>query len=87
MNPRFVIEHMIPFHCKRGPQRCDHCQKLKIEGLKWCIIEIFPSPQNIPVARPITEVEIDGEIVFAEFEFVKCYTEESAARTHLKQLQ
>ena len=71
---------MTPSHCQRGSRGCEICKKLAQEGEKYCLIEIVG--RNGMIARPMIEVEIDGEKVFCEFDLLKIFIDQKEAKEY-----
>jgi hypothetical protein len=81
----YVLKKMTPFHCKRGKDACDECLNLYLKGEKFCILHVPDRPGLF--ARPITEIEIDGQQYFVEFEFYKTFDTRQEAIDAAKDLK
>ena len=65
------IVKITPFHCQRGSRGCEKCRKLAEEGEKYCLIELFG--RGGMIARPMIEVEINGDKTFSEFDLLMVF--------------
>lgn len=74
------IVKMTPFHCQRGSRGCEKCRKLAEKGEKYCLIEIYDREGMI--ARPMIEVEINGDKVFCEFDLLMIFEDHSEAKDY-----
>ena len=74
------IVKMTPFHCQRGSRSCEICNKLAQEGEKYCLIEIIG--RNGMIARPMIELEIEGERVYYEFDLLKIFIDQKEAKEY-----
>jgi len=74
------IVKMIPFHCARPKGACKKCAQLSEEGEKYCLISFQYSTEEI--ARPMMEIEIDGEKVLCEYDLMKIFKHESEAEEY-----
>jgi len=74
------IVKITPFHCQRGPRGCEKCKKLEEEGEKYCLIEIHG--RGGMIARPMIEVEINGEKVFCEFDLLNIFKDQKEAKEY-----
>jgi len=83
MNSIELIKKMSLIHCARGTQYCKKCKQLKEKGEKFCLIRVYLNPGSI--ARPITEIYIDGNKIFGEYDVLKIFDNESEAKEHAKQ--
>lgn len=74
---------MPKLHCARGPKRCDTCKEFLEEGESFCLIELWPSPRE--VTRPMTDVVIEGEKVFADYDVLLRFENEEEAKNYSKE--
>jgi len=72
-----IIKKMVPIHCARGPNVCEKCKTLKLEGKKLCLIEVFLKGGN--VARPITEIYVGCRRIVGEFDILKIFDDNESA--------
>ena len=76
------IVKMTPFHCQRGSRGCEKCKKLAEEGEKYCLIEIVG--RDGMIARPMIEVEMNGDKVFCEFDLIIIFKDKREAVDYAK---
>jgi hypothetical protein len=63
-----VIQKITLAHCARGIRTCPKCREVYTR--KYCLLDICPAGN---AARPVIEVEIDGEKVWREFDIIKIF--------------
>lgn len=73
------IQKRKRIHCARGPRGCKICAEYAKEDV-YCLLELFPEPGMM--ARPMAEVEIEGEKMMCEFDIVKYFDTEKEARDY-----
>ncbi len=73
---------MIPFHCQKGTPSCPKCQALKEEGLKYCLLDLWG--RGGMEARPMMQLEWEGEMVWFEYDFEKIFNDDSEALAYAK---
>ena len=64
---------MTRIHCAKGPRVCKICKEYA-KDLKWALLDIAPEV-NPMAARPMIELEVDGERVFLPFDVIAYYDE------------
>lgn len=67
----YVLKKMARIHCARGPKGCEICKEYAKE-LKWTLLLINPD-DNPFSARPMLEIELEGEMVWMPFDVVAYY--------------
>jgi hypothetical protein len=72
-----VIKNMPKIHCARGPKRCEKCQEFLDEGDSLTLIRVFLKPGEI--ARPMTEMVIEDEKIFCEYDVLQRFESEEVA--------
>jgi hypothetical protein len=77
-----VLKKMARIHCARGPKRCEICREYASD-LKWALLEINPD-DNPMAARPVIEIDIDGEMVFMPFDVVAYFDDIKPAMEHVE---
>ncbi|MFX0186945.1 MAG: hypothetical protein ACFE8A_04320 [Candidatus Hodarchaeota archaeon] len=80
MNFIELIKELILIHCARGPLRCDKCKKLVAKGKKFCLIKAYLKAGKI--ARPMTQININNEEVFCEYDVEKVFVDENKAKKY-----
>ncbi len=68
-------------HCARGPKRCEEC-KARSEIKEICLVKIFFKPRGI--TSPIIELILNGKKGYYEFEVIKIFKDENAARNYAR---
>jgi len=66
-----VLKKMARIHCARGPNRCKICKEYA-EDKRWALLNTEPD-ENPMAARPMIELEIEGEKVFVPFDVIAYY--------------
>ena len=67
----YALKNMARIHCARGPKRCKICKEYA-EDKRWALLII--NPDNNPMAaRPMIEIEVDGEMVFLPYDVAGYY--------------
>ena len=79
---RYIIRRIRTAHCKRGPSRCETCREMNVERI--CLLDIAPPDAGL-VQRRVTEVEVDGETTWREFDVVTVFSTEEDAREYAEQ--
>jgi hypothetical protein len=74
-----IIRWIRMAHCKRGPARCEKCREMDVE--RPCLLDICP-PEGGLMQRRLIEVEVEGEVVWREFDVVKVFEDEEVARAY-----
>jgi hypothetical protein len=76
-----VIRKVTVPHCARGSRRCEKCEEAaRIE--KICLVRIFFDHGGI--ARPMMEIERDGDKLLLEFDVIRVFKDEEEARRYSK---
>ncbi len=76
-----IIRQLSPPHCARGPTRCDKCREAA-ERKEICLLRVY-FDHGI-AARPMIELEIDGETSFYEYDVLRVFSNENEALDHAK---
>jgi len=76
-----MIKKMTIPHCARGPTGCDKCKEAAKEE-KICLLRIYFKAGN--VARPMTEIVVNGEKILAEYDVMKIFNDEVEAKEYAK---
>lgn len=79
--PKFFMRKMRVPHCKRGPERCQECEKRREEV--YCLLDLDP-PQQGMVQRPVLEIEVGGERRFLEYDLLQTFVTKEAAMEFLR---
>jgi hypothetical protein len=79
----FVLKKMTRIHCARGPNRCKTCKEYA-KDKKWALLDIAPT-ENPMAARPMIEIEIDGEMVFQTYDVLKYFDKKKEAIEYAKE--
>ena len=79
---KYIIKKMARLHCARGPKRCEICKEYS-KDKKWALLDIAPS-ENPMAARPMIEIEIDGEMVFLTYDVLKYFDKKKEAIEYAK---
>ena len=77
--PCYIIRKIRLAHCKRGPAVCEKCREMDVERI--CLLDICP-PDAGMVQRRTIPVNIHGEEVWHEFDVVRVFESEEAAREY-----
>ena len=80
--PHFVIRAIRMAHCKRGPLVCRECREADVTEI--CLLETYP-PGSGDAQRRMIEVEVDGKIVWREYEIARTFDSEQEARDYAKE--
>ncbi len=75
-----LIKEMPKIHCARGPRGCQKCQEMKEEGESFCLLKVFLDSGEI--ARPMTEVIIDDERIFGEYDVLNRFKDLNEAKKY-----
>ena len=79
---RYVIKKMAKIHCARGPKRCKTCRDYAKEK-KFALLDIAPE-DHPEAARPMIEIEIDGEKVFQVYDVIAYFDSKKEAENYAK---
>jgi len=79
----FVLKKMARIHCARGPKRCKICKEYA-EDKSWALLNINPE-ENPMAARPMIEIEVEGEMVFMPFDVVAYYDDIKSAMEYVNE--
>ena len=74
-----IIRRIRLAHCARGPERCEQCRKMDREAP--CLLDIAPADAGL-VARRVLPITLGGETVWREFDVVRVFADEDAARAY-----
>jgi hypothetical protein len=74
-----VIRKMRLAHCKRGPATCEQCREM--DEPRICLLDVCPSDGGM-MQRRVIKLSIDGEEVWREFDVVRVFESEEAARAY-----
>jgi len=74
---------MVPFHCQKGAPSCAKCQALKEEGPKYCLLDLMG--RGGMIARPMMQLEWEGEMVWFEYDFLKIFDNDDEAIEYAKE--
>ncbi|MBS7249952.1 MAG: hypothetical protein KIH08_05085 [Candidatus Freyarchaeota archaeon] len=77
----YIIRKMSVPHCARGPLRCEKCRIMEKEK-KICLLKVYLEPGEI--ARPVLDIYFDGEKKFCEYDLIKTFENEEAAKEYAK---
>lgn len=77
------IIKMTPFHCAKSARGCAKCKALADEGPKYCLLSFFGG--NEVEARPVMEIEWNGEKVWADYGIVEVFESKDEALKYSKQ--
>jgi hypothetical protein len=64
-------------HCARGPKRCETCKEYAKEK-KWALLDIAPNEHPM-AARPMVEIEVNGEKVFMTYDVIRYFDNKEEA--------
>ncbi|MHA1213245.1 MAG: hypothetical protein ACTSSH_12400 [Candidatus Heimdallarchaeota archaeon] len=68
MTANYVLKKMARIHCAKGPKRCRTCKKYAKEK-KLTLLDIAPDEHPM-AARPMIELDVEGEKTFLPFDVV-----------------
>lgn len=77
-----IIKWMPIIHCARGASRCDKCKKAIQEGLKISLVKVYLKPGYI--ARPMTDIDINGKKSICEYDIVTRFKDEKEAKDYAR---
>jgi len=77
------IIKMIPFHCARPSGSCTKCKALADKGPKYCLLDLMGRGGEI--ARPMMQLEWEGEMVWFEYDFLKIFDNDNEALAYAKE--
>jgi len=66
MTEKYVLKRMAKMHCARGPNRCKTCKEYAKEK-KVALLDTNPDDPEL-IARPMIELEFEGEMIFVPFD-------------------
>jgi|GEM_PF-1965509 len=70
-------------HCARGPVSCEKCKEsAKVE--KFCLLKIYTKSNHL-VSRPVIESIVDDKKFYFEYEIVKHFDSQTAAKKYSKE--
>ena len=75
-----IIKKITLGHCARGIKTCPKCREVYTR--KYCLLDLSPSGY---AARPVIEVEIDGETVWREYDNIKIFATYDDAFAYARQ--
>ena len=78
----YVIREMKMMHCAKGPERCEKCRDMA-KNSNFSLIKLLPG--HSMVARPVLEVEINGEKQYFEYDIVQIFDNKGAAEEYSKE--
>jgi hypothetical protein len=67
----YVLKKMARIHCARGPKRCKICKEYANDK-RWALLIVNPD-KNPMAARPMIELEVDGDMVFLPYDVIGYY--------------
>lgn len=82
-NDKLYTKKMARIHCALGPKRCKTYNEYDKE-MKWALLDIAPSEHPM-VARPMIEIEMNGEKVFQTFDVMKYFDKKKEAIDYSKE--
>jgi len=68
LTTNYVLKKIARVHCAKGPANCRNCKKYA-KGRRFGLLDTIPDEHPM-VARPMIEVEIDGERTFVPYEVI-----------------
>lgn len=71
-----IIRKFSPPHCARGPKHCAICREAS-NNPRICLLRIFHDAGDI--ARPVIELERDGQISFHEYDVLRDFEDMTTA--------
>ncbi|NHJ49624.1 MAG: hypothetical protein FK733_17675 [Asgard group archaeon] len=74
---KYIIKKMARLHCARGPKRCKTCKEYA-KDKKWALLDIAPDKHPM-AARPMIEIEMDGEKVFMTYDVLNYFDDKKEA--------
>lgn len=83
MTAKFVLKKMSPIHCARGPTRCEKCKEYA-QQTKIALLKVLTQDKGLQ-ARPIIELEINGEKQFHPFDVIKYFDALEEAKNYAKE--
>lgn len=78
-----VLKKMARIHCARGPKRCKICKEYA-EDKRWALLIVNPD-ENPMATRPMIELEVDGEMVFQQFDVLAYYDDIKEALNYVEE--
>ena len=79
---RHIIRRIRLAHCARGPERCEQCREMDHEAP--CLLDIAPADAGL-VTRRVLAITVDGEPAWREFDVVRVFADDDAARAYAAQ--
>jgi hypothetical protein len=77
-----IIRIISPPHCARGSKRCEQCAEAAKTQIP-CLIRVF---FDVGIAaRPVMELEIDGQMQSCEFDVIKKFNSTEDAMKYAKE--
>ncbi len=73
-----IIKKIALAHCQRGPARCAKCREMSANA-QYSLLDLCP---QTPAARRVTEVIINGQKEWREFDVVRSFGSLSEARAY-----
>ena len=73
-----IIKNIAQVHCARGPERCARCREMSANA-KYSLLNICPKS---PAARRVTEVDLNGQKEWREFEVERTFDSVAEARAY-----
>ena len=80
---KYLIKKMTKMHCGRGPKRCKICEEYAKE-MKFALLDIAPEVHP-EAARPMIEIEVEGEKVFQVYDVVAYFNSLEEAESYANQ--
>ncbi|MFA4852338.1 MAG: hypothetical protein WC868_09550 [Bacteroidales bacterium] len=78
------IKKIIPFHCAKGPEKCDKCKELLNEGAKYCLIRVYYVSAGV-ITRLMIEMVVDGKKTSLEYDIENIFDNQEAAMKYSRQ--
>lgn len=75
-----IIQKITLGHCARGIKTCSKCREMYTR--KYCLLDLSPSGY---AARPVIQVEIDGEKAWREYDNIKIFDTYDEAFAYARQ--
>ncbi|MHA1930600.1 MAG: hypothetical protein ACTSV2_18675 [Candidatus Thorarchaeota archaeon] len=76
-----IIRVISPPHCARGSTRCQKCKEA-LEVRKICLLRVYGESL---AARPVIEVNIEGNPVFLAFDVMRYFETKEEALEYAKE--
>jgi hypothetical protein len=78
-----IIRTIRLAHCKRGPDRCEHCHQMDA-GVP-CLLDICPPDPGMVQRRVIEVAQPDGSSAWCEYDVMMVFESADAARAYAEQ--